>query len=74
MKPDTVSLREIIIRKRYDERDAYLARYRTLSELIFRVPWIGAPEGASFWVMLYNGVWERFPGAEDVVLQNKSWR
>ncbi len=75
MKFDTVSLREIIIKKRYNkERWGDPESYGLLSELIFRVPWSGAPEGASFWIMLYNDVWSRFPEAKDVVLQNGPWR
>ncbi len=75
MKPDTVSLREIIIRKRYDkERWGDPWSCDSLRVLIWRIPWFETPEGRRFWGTLYHSVWERFPEAKDVVLQNKSWK
>lgn len=76
MKPDTVSLREIIIKKRYDkERWGDPERFSTLWELIYGgFNWGETPEGWRFWRSLRISVSKRSPKAEDVVLQNKSWR
>ncbi len=76
MKPDTVSLREIIMRKRYDkERWGYPDRFRTLWELISGgFTWRETPEGDHFWNTLRIGIWGRFRKEEDIILQNKSWR
>ncbi len=74
MKPDTISLREVVIRKRYSKHDVDPERFRTLWALIWRIPWFETPEGRRFWGTLHNSVWKRFPKAKDVVLQNKPWR
>ncbi len=76
MKPDTVSLREIIIRKRYNKErwgDAE-GSFDTMLELINWVHWGETPEGWGFWLKLCRYIRYRFPEAEDVLLQSKPWR
>ncbi len=76
MKPDTVSLREIIIRKRYDkERYGNPRRFDPLWKLVnWGFTWFETPEGDRFWRSLCNSIRLRFLEAGDIKLQNKSWR
>ncbi len=71
MKPDTVSLRETVVRKRFNEgRNGDPERFRTLWELVGKLPWYERP----FMHSLFRVARDKFPKAKDVVLQNKSWR
>ncbi len=75
MKHDTISLREVIMKKRYDEeRYGNPKRFGSLGELIYWVHWEETPEGDYFWRTLYISVRKRLPEARDIKLRNKSWR
>ncbi len=75
MIPDGISLREIITRRRYEERWGDPRRFSTLWNLIsVGFSWSGTPEGRRFWFELYLYIRRKFPEEKDIILQNKSWR
>ncbi len=74
IKPDTVSLREIIMKKRYNTLHRNPESYNALWNLIsVGFSWSGTPEGRRFWSELCRRIRVRFPTEKDVLMKNKSW-